>query len=417
MPRPDVFTSAIETSSDAILVWIADQQLFEEVSLIVAATGRPMLTVGSTAGSEVFSGAKWRQSAAVIVDNSVAARIQKAMESGTQISARGPLIVVSGGVSDSADQVVRAVGAALEVVLPAENIRLVSVLGRSGQVNIPGSSPGERNLMMPPVAPRTAPLTAGIADIAGAAPSIAVIPAVGGAGASVMAACLAINLAQYRSCCLIDADEYSGGADLLMGMESEPGVRWGDLGTGTGQLDPEALMTALPVVRTRPELRVLTSTRCRGVTSASTYPSNYPTPEGVAKVMSTLLSHEVSVVVDLPRDRRFFPMVLEQVDIVAIAVPQAVRAIAAAGKLATEIRDCGIEPVALLRAQRSNDISAQEIAQATDIRIAGEVKYLRGLSHEIDVSGLGRSVGVIGAGLAPLIERLVGSLVGRTRHG
>lgn len=133
--------------------------------------------------------------------------------------------------------------------------------------------------------------------------------------------------------------------------------------------------------------------------------------------MSTLLSHEVSVVVDLPRDRRFFPMVLEQVDIVAIAVPQAVRAIAAAGKLATEIRDCGIEPVALLRAQRSNDISAQEIAQATDIRIAGEVKYLRGLSHEIDVSGLGRSVGVIGAGLAPLIEQLVGSLLGRTRHG
>ncbi|MDK6521577.1 hypothetical protein QP173_09320, partial [Aerococcus urinae] len=45
---------------------------------------------------------------------------------------------------------------------------------------------------------------------------------------------------------LVDACPYSGGLDLLTGIENKPGARWPDLAAGTGSVDAADLVRALP---------------------------------------------------------------------------------------------------------------------------------------------------------------------------
>lgn len=428
MPRPELYSATAETSNDAILVCAIDQQISEELALVIAATGRPLIqgvvpkaphaaneATGDIALGRFGTGAKWRQCAAIVLDPIAAEYVRQAKENGVDVFGRVPIILVASCTGDMDENVSRSLGAVTTAVVPAENIRLVSVLGRKGPIAVeravPRSAPDDTVISTP----------RSLDDVSleaqrGTAPSVAVVPAVGGAGASVMAACLAMQMALTCPCCLIDADEYSGGADLLLGMESELGVRWGDLGTGAGQLDPEALFNALPAPRMRSELKVLTSSRSRELTAAE----QQITPDGVVKVLTTLVGNGVGVVIDVPREPAFMSRVSEKTDMVAIVLPLSVRGIAAAGRLAGKLRGLGIEPVALVRAQRSSDISVQEVEQATGLHVAGEVRYLRGLSHEIDVAGLGRSTSIISAGLAPIVQAIedVAASHGRkVRHG
>ena len=45
---------------------------------------------------------------------------------------------------------------------------------------------------------------------------------------------------------LVDADPWSGGIDLVVGSEDEPGLRWPDLALERGRIDMAALRQALP---------------------------------------------------------------------------------------------------------------------------------------------------------------------------
>ena len=72
---------------------------------------------------------------------------------------------------------------------------------------------------------------------------VAVMAGRGGAGASLFATALAQSA---RDALLIDADPWSGGIDLVVGTEDEPGLRWPDLALEHGRLDFTALRQALP---------------------------------------------------------------------------------------------------------------------------------------------------------------------------
>ncbi|SDL55418.1 septum site-determining protein Ssd [Nonomuraea jiangxiensis] len=78
-------------------------------------------------------------------------------------------------------------------------------------------------------------------------PVICVIGGRGGAGASVLSACLALRASgdQLRTL-LIDADPLGGGIDALLGHEEAPGSRWGDLVAREGRINSSALHAALP---------------------------------------------------------------------------------------------------------------------------------------------------------------------------
>ena len=70
----------------------------------------------------------------------------------------------------------------------------------------------------------------------------------GGAGTSTFACIAALRAARDAEpgVVLVEADAHGPGLDLLLGMESEPGLRLGGVHAGAGTLDPEQMWTALP---------------------------------------------------------------------------------------------------------------------------------------------------------------------------
>ena len=71
---------------------------------------------------------------------------------------------------------------------------------------------------------------------------VGVLGGSGGAGASLVAAALATAACDAgEDVLLLDADPHSGGADLLLGADQLPGLRWGDLAGLTGRVRPDVL--------------------------------------------------------------------------------------------------------------------------------------------------------------------------------
>ncbi|MEV0228516.1 septum site-determining protein Ssd [Nonomuraea sp. NPDC050786] len=76
---------------------------------------------------------------------------------------------------------------------------------------------------------------------------ICVIGGRGGAGASVLSACLALRASgDHLRTLLVDADPLGGGIDALLGQEEASGARWGDLVAREGRISSSALQAALP---------------------------------------------------------------------------------------------------------------------------------------------------------------------------
>lgn len=87
-------------------------------------------------------------------------------------------------------------------------------------------------------------------------PVVGVIGAHGGAGASTAAALIARqSVAGEGAVALVDLDPQGGGQDVLLGLESDSGKRWADIGSERGALLPGRLLAALPLWR---KVRVLT---------------------------------------------------------------------------------------------------------------------------------------------------------------
>ncbi|HEY5049644.1 MAG TPA: septum site-determining protein Ssd, partial [Acidothermaceae bacterium] len=77
--------------------------------------------------------------------------------------------------------------------------------------------------------------------------TVAVIGGRGGAGASTLAAALAVTAMRGgRRVMLVDADPYGGGADLLFGGAHAAGLRWCDIAGASGRIGGEELHAALP---------------------------------------------------------------------------------------------------------------------------------------------------------------------------
>lgn len=79
------------------------------------------------------------------------------------------------------------------------------------------------------------------------APVIGVTGGCGGIGASRFSAALAVVAAeQAGAALLVDLDAASGGLDVLLGIEAEPGPRWSGLRLAGGVLDAQVLFSGLP---------------------------------------------------------------------------------------------------------------------------------------------------------------------------
>ena len=85
--------------------------------------------------------------------------------------------------------------------------------------------------------------------------------AVGGCGASTLAAAIAVRAASSTRTLLVEADPRGTGVDILLGSETEPGLRVEDVHAELGGPDPEALWGA--VAMALPGLGILARSRTR----------------------------------------------------------------------------------------------------------------------------------------------------------
>jgi secretion/DNA translocation related CpaE-like protein len=201
---------------------------------------------------------------------------------------------------------------------------------------------------------------------------VAVAGGRGGAGATTLAAALAVTAsgAGHRVL-LVDGDPLGGGIDLVFGGECEGGLRWPDLGATRGRVPGAALTGALPRMR---ELSVLSWDRGDVL--------RVP-PEAMEAVLEAGRRSCDLVVADLPRAvDDASRAVLSLATVVLLVVPAEVRAAAAATRMATQLAPLCADLRLVVRGPAPSGLSARDIASSIGLPLVG---YLRPEPH-LDVT-------------------------------
>ncbi len=233
----------------------------------------------------------------------------------------------------------------------------------------------------------------------GRAATVAVIGGRGGAGASTLAACLALRAAKSGlSALLVDADPLGGGIELLLGCESAHGLRWPEVAATQGRVSAAALREALPDVD---GVAVLS---CGRAEPSSVDPVTMRVMLGAAQRGSDL------VLVDVPR--RLDEAAMEAVvvaDTVLLLCTGDVRVAASAERQLIMLRLlCGDIRLVVRRTQGA-DVLAADLASILELPLAGEISTQRGLDRCVN-EGLGPLVrGQFGAQCARLLATVLPS--------
>ncbi len=168
----------------------------------------------------------------------------------------------------------------------------------------------------------------------------------------------------------MDADPLGGGLDVLLGGESADGLRWPAFAASRGRVGGGALEESLPELHS---LRVLSWDRGDCVAIP---------PQAVRAVLAAARRRGGTVVVDLPR--RLDDGVAEalaQLDLALLVVPAELRAIAAAGRVASAVGMVVRDLRAAVRGPYAPGLDGQEVAQLLGLPLAGEVPVEPPLLH------------------------------------
>jgi secretion/DNA translocation related CpaE-like protein len=229
---------------------------------------------------------------------------------------------------------------------------------------------------------------------------IGVLAGRGGAGASVLAAGIALAAAaRGEPAWLIDLDPLGGGSDAGVGAELAAGARWPDLGVLTGRLSPAVLRAAVPEVH---GVAVVAAARSTGDLA----------PEAVRTVVAAASRGAGTVVLDLARHRTTArDEAVAAVGELLLVVPAEIRAVLAARKVVDGLGTTPAPPRAVVRTV-AGALPAREVLRGLGLPFAGE------LADEISVREalqLGDAAGLVrGTELGELCETLLdGSIATR----
>lgn len=207
--------------------------------------------------------------------------------------------------------------------------------------------------------------------------TVAVVAGSGGAGASVLAAALAQVGARDRTTTLVDLDPGGGGADRLLGLDDDHGLRWGRLADVQGRLSSRALRDALPGDEA---LRVLTWDHAR---------ADLPPPAVVGEVVRAAQRGSDLVVLDLPREmgREGVADAIRLADLVVVCARPAVLPVVAAGRVAAQVRALGV-PAGVVVRTGAGSIDPLDVADALGLPLLAQVPSRRRTVEQLDL-GLG----------------------------
>lgn len=206
------------------------------------------------------------------------------------------------------------------------------------------------------------------------APVLAVVGGCGGAGATTLAAAVALTAARRElAVTLLDLDPLGGGMDLLFGAEAAGGLRWQDLRNAPGRLPAGAVRATAPLV-------------C-GVSLLTWDRSGPPrvTAAGVEAVVERAAEDDDLVVADLPRlvddPAR---VVLRTARSVVVVVPADVRAAAAAARVLAGLEAVAGSVSVVVRGPAPTGLAAEAVADALGLPLIGDLRPEPGLAAALD---------------------------------
>jgi secretion/DNA translocation related CpaE-like protein len=223
---------------------------------------------------------------------------------------------------------------------------------------------------------------------------IGVVGACGGAGASVVAACVAHGLRRGgERATLVDLDAHGPGTDLLLGADGGRGARWPDLVEARGEVEGAGVVAALPRWGMVP---VLSGT-------ASGAP---PEDDVVLDVCRGLVRAGESLVLDLPRpgawgsvtrrgrgaaaeapgsDGLAVRTLLAGCDTALLVVPRTLPAIMGAGRVRDALRGTGVPDVRLVvRGPAPGSLDEEDVSAALGLPLAAVMGRDAGLARAIE---------------------------------
>jgi secretion/DNA translocation related CpaE-like protein len=206
---------------------------------------------------------------------------------------------------------------------------------------------------------------------------LAVLGARGGAGASVFSVAVALTATKLgNTALLVDCDRRGGGLDLVLGAETEPGLRWPDVHLSAGRIAATALHNMLPSRRRGTGRLTLLSGARKG---------EGPTPDAVAAIVEAGRRAGEVVTCDLPRhlDATAWTAI-DKADLTVIVTPAEVRAAVTAQQLAKELKTRGAAPHLIVRGPSPGGLRADEIAASAEIPLLAIMRPEPQLAQSLD---------------------------------
>ena len=324
-------------ATNGVLAMVAGSAMRDDVDRVAAAAG-----VAVVHASQPPSRQAWTGASAVLLDASAARRC-----AGPALPRRGHIFLLVRTEPQAAEwETAIAVGAQHVITLPAGEGELVAALSEAAESR---RDDGRRGAV------------------------VAVMAGRGGAGASLFATALARTAPDAL---LVDADPWSGGIDLVVGSEDEPGLRWPDLALEHGRLDVAALRQALP---RRDGLSVLSCARAGSDIE----------PGPLAAVIDAGRRGGATVVCDLPRRMtRAVEIATDAADLVVLVTSADVRACAASTAVAAAL--CAINPNVglVVRGPSPGGLRSVDVARIVGLPLLAGMRPQPGLSEAMERGGL-----------------------------
>jgi secretion/DNA translocation related CpaE-like protein len=324
---------------------------------------------------------QWSGAAAVVLDP-----VSAGLVSSARLPA-GPDLVIVAGPADMADAwaVAGRLGAAAVVVLPGGETRLMEAMA---------SAAAHRQ--------------------AGHERVIAVTAATGGVGVSSLSVALAAALAaEGGRIGLIDLDPQGGGIDLLLGLETQAGVRWPELSDTRPADVASSLKPLLSVSVGQGAVDVLSWGRSPRLTWSATGDGAL-----VGAVIDAMTDRADGVVVDVPaRSGDVGMAALHAAGVVLLVSGRQVRAAAACSVLVRALAESSVDLRLVVGGAGPPEISVAEVASAAGVSSCAVLPHDRGLAHfagrgELHRlpgrSALSRATRRLAAELAPSVRQPAG---------